>query len=808
MKAVRGRRAQPHLSGSLMSGPLFSCRRLVCCLAMAAWLCHPSFALAIKAFPQAEGFGAEALGGRGGDVYHVTKLTDDGSVGTLRHGVESSRGPRTIVFDVGGWIDLNSKLGVDTNKNRITIAGQTAPGGIGVRGHQFSVGGDDIVVRHMRFRPGKDSGRNDSVNTNNNAERVIYDHISAGFSYDENFSVQATDVTLQFSSVNYGLQDHSAGSLLENPHRLTMHHNLYAHNNTRNPKHRVQETLDWVDNVIYNWDARAFYMEGTSSSGYFWTSNIDGNYFIAGPDTGGTKPLSGGSVDDYGTWWGVNAFDGDKDNVHDGTDYPFAARNFYEISSALTTWSGTPYPVSDEVWKEASTQAAYERVLREFGATPWDRDEVDELLHSNVVNRTGGIISHESQLVAQGVSNGGFGTLGGVAAPLDSDGDGMPDAWEVKHGADPFVASNNNDFDQDGYTDLEEYLNDLAAFKATGPIEFIGNGAYESWQNWTRRWEPSRVDDVHIDVGIATVSSVGQRAGTLRLGASAGSDGELRIDGGWLEVTDDVEIGPGGEGALMQSGGELRVLNGGVHIENGVYTLTGGRLVTPELSRGAMGEFNLRNSGELQADHVSFDLTNSGGVITPGGDGVGQTEVQGNLILADGELRITLASPTQNDRIVVEGLSALGAGLEVVLADGFAPLSGSWEIMSAGGGFTGDFGSVTAGYSLRQAGDSLFLELDATLLPGDYNSDGRVDAADYTLWRDHLGDPAGTLANDTTGDVIGAAQYNLWRSNYGATRAGASGAADSVPEPDAALLMILGVCGFRGRRRSPSSQTF
>ena len=150
------------------------------------------------------------------------------------------------------------------------------------------------------------------MNTNNEAERVIYDHISAGFSWDENFSVQATDVTLQFSSVSYGLEDHSAGSLLENPHRLTMHHNLYAHNDTRNPKHRVHETLDWVDNVVYNWNDRAFYMQGTDSTGYFWTSNIDGNYFIAGPNHGSTKPVSGGSVDDYGTWWGTNAYDADR----------------------------------------------------------------------------------------------------------------------------------------------------------------------------------------------------------------------------------------------------------------------------------------------------------------------------------------------------------------------------------------------------------------------------------------------------------------------------------------------------------------
>ena len=232
----------------------------------------------------------------------------------------------------------------------------------------------------------------------------------------------------------YGLQDHSAGSLLENPHRLTMHHNLYAHNDTRNPKHRVHETLDWVNNVVYNWTDRALYMQATDSVGYYWTSNIDGNYFIAGPNQDNTKPISGGSVDDYGTWFGTNAYDSDKDHDHDGQNYVRGQANFAEISSAVSTWSETPFPVADNVWKDDSPQAAYERVLREFGATPWDRDEVDQLLRNNVVNRTGSQISHENQLVALGVTNGGFGTLGGVAAPTDTDKDGMPDAWELKHG--------------------------------------------------------------------------------------------------------------------------------------------------------------------------------------------------------------------------------------------------------------------------------------------------------------------------------------------------------------------------------------
>ncbi len=198
-----------------------STRILECGLLAIGLLMMPSQAPAqIKAFPQAEGFGAAAHGGRGGDVYHVTNLNDSGT-GSLRFGIDNApTSGRTIVFDVCGWIDLNSKLGIVKEKRNITIAGQTAPGGIGVRGNQFSVGSDDTIIRHMRFRPGKSAGRLDSLSISSGSN-VIFDHVSAGFSYDENASANATsrhgisNFTVQYSSVSFGLEDHSAGSLIQ-----------------------------------------------------------------------------------------------------------------------------------------------------------------------------------------------------------------------------------------------------------------------------------------------------------------------------------------------------------------------------------------------------------------------------------------------------------------------------------------------------------------------------------------------------------------------------------------------------------------
>ena len=127
-------------------------RSLLLCFAMLApstWAAAPD----LPAFTGAEGFGRLARGGRGGDVYHVVNLNDAGP-GSLREGIRSAKGPRTIVFAVSGTILLKSKLVLD--KSALTIAGQTAPGdGITLRDFTFQiVKAHDVVVRYLRFRLG------------------------------------------------------------------------------------------------------------------------------------------------------------------------------------------------------------------------------------------------------------------------------------------------------------------------------------------------------------------------------------------------------------------------------------------------------------------------------------------------------------------------------------------------------------------------------------------------------------------------------------------------------------------------------
>ncbi len=681
------------------------------CALIAIAACSATTRGQIKAFPQAEGYGENARGGRGGDVYHVTKLNDDGSAGTLRYGIENAPGAgRTIVFDVGGWINLNSKLGI--TRDNITIAGQTAPGGgVGVKGNQTSVGADNVILRHMRFRPGKSAGRVDSLSISSGHD-VIYDHISASFSYDENASANALtrggvyNLTMQYSTVSFGLEDHSAGSLIQGAESMTHHHNLYAHNHTRNPKARVEGNgMDWVNNVVYDYD-NGFIAGDSDTSDFFWKANVDGNYYINGPGDTGRAMVSNGSAQNYGLYFGTNAYDNDGDATHDGVILTGNGVNNAGLGSAVSgtyTWSPTRYG-TNQVWQDATPQDAYERVLAQFGATPWKRDEVDTVLYNNVVNRTGALITRESDLA--GVSNGGFGTLAAGVAPLDSDGDGMPNAWEIRHGTNPAVANNNGDSDQDGYTDLEEYLNDLAAFKAVGTLEFSGIGRYADWARWTRNWQPSRLDEVQVATGAAFVDAVGQQAGTLIVGGAPSENGRLYVTSGWIEVTEDLVVS--GAGRVEQYGGETRVLDGGVDLEGGVYRLIGGRLSAPSLAIAPGADFEF-TGGTLATDSILGDVVNEGGRFEVGVDRVGVVMMDGDLTLSSGVLGIDLASPSASDVLVVTGDIALGGVLDVTNIGAYSPATGArWAILG-GSSLTGAFESITPGYSVEQIGNVLWL---------------------------------------------------------------------------------------------------
>ncbi len=414
------------------------------------------------AFPGAEGAGRFALGGRGGAVLRVTNLNDSGP-GSLRAAVEAD-GPRTVVFDIGGTIRLASPLRI--REPRITIAGQTAPGGgITLRGQPLIVSADDVVVRYIRSRLGDEDGVEADAVTIDRGQRIILDHISASWSVDETLSIGSRDrviddVTVQWSIISESLNlsahskgDHGYGSLVRAGRGadITFHHNLWASHRARMPRPGNYLTPDqdpegarfaFVNNVFYNWGGeRAGYNaddDPATVSIYAFVANS----YRRGPDsTGGVIFEEESTL--ARAWFESNSVDGvvpnDPLSLVEGGErdgYSLAARPDWALPAAT------------------SAAAAEAAVFATAGASR-PRDAVDLRVIDSVGDGTGRIIDSQNQV-------GGWPDLAPGTAWVDGDGDGMPDDWERAHGHDPAGSDGAADCDGDGFTNLEDWLNGLA----------------------------------------------------------------------------------------------------------------------------------------------------------------------------------------------------------------------------------------------------------------------------------------------------------------------------------------------------------
>ena len=440
-------------------------------------------ARAVPAFPGAEGCGANAVGGRGGSVYYVTNLNDTGA-GSLRNGITTASGPRTILFKVSGTIELQSDLAI--NKPNLTIAGQTAPGdGIALKRRLTSVQNThDVVVRFIRCRAGDaDSNFQDDSLHVINGTNIVVDHVSASWSVDECLSVTwSTNVSIQWclitESLNYSQHDkgrHGYASLLRyGEGALTFHHNLYEHNGSRNPRLGDRIKLDFVNNVIYNWGMRAGYSGGNSASedakdnpGGVFTNYLNYlyNYLVAGPSSTTPNTAFASGATNTVIYQSGNRIDPNKNSVLDGTDTGWGMFNTFPYTVATS-----PYPLPAVTTNSAAV--AYQRVLA-FGGASQARDAVDLRLIGNVRNHTGLLVDavgpgDQATDYVTNTINGtnyifvrGWPTLDSAAAPADTDNDGIPDYWELAMNWNPAVA-NSNHTNSDGYTDLEWYLNWLA----------------------------------------------------------------------------------------------------------------------------------------------------------------------------------------------------------------------------------------------------------------------------------------------------------------------------------------------------------
>jgi len=431
----------------------------------------------LPAFPGAEGFGRFSTGGRGGDVYHVTNLNDSGS-GSLRNGIETAKNPRTIVFDLSGNIMVKSDLNV--NNPNITIAGQTAPGdGITLGGGCLKISADNIIIRYMRARPGDQSGGAKDAVTIARGSNIILDHLSASWSIDETLSNQGENidlVTVQWCMVTESLNhskhekgDHGYGGIIGGL-RQSFHHNLYAHHTSRNPKvtGRRHCDVDFRNNVIYNWKFNSCY-DGTAS----WVNWVR-NYYKAGPATNSNvrsrifelsdKEIESGGINSpedsqkYETSFFIegNYVDGfpliTADNWNGGIDF---------MGNASEAKNRALKPFDFPLITEQTTADVYPVVLKNAGAS-LVRDAIDKRIVNEV--ETGTVTFGKDGIIDSQNDVGGWPALNSLPTTPDTDQDGMSDAWENLIGLNPNDSNDRNgDRNNDGYTNLEEYLNSLTS---------------------------------------------------------------------------------------------------------------------------------------------------------------------------------------------------------------------------------------------------------------------------------------------------------------------------------------------------------
>ena len=467
----------------------------------------------IPAFPGAWGGGMYSFGGRGGKVLVVTNLNDSGP-GSFREACEAG-GPRTVVFNVAGIIRLKDRIRI--RAPYVTIAGNTAPGdGVCLAGNTVELETHDVIVRHMRFRRGETwvGDRNDSFGGNPTGN-IMIDHVSASWGLDENMSMYrhmykppASDKELKLPTVNITIQNSISSEGLNTFHHAfgstigglnsTFHHNLWACNTGRNPSVGMYGDFTFVNNVLFNWVHRT--VDGGDHMSYY---SIINNYFKPGPATPKGAPISyrllkpesersKTVVDHFGkAYVAGNIVEGNPritaDNWDGGVQPDVKSKPLTEALAAIRT--NAPYPHAPLQIQPADK--AYETVLSKAGATLPRRDSVDKRVIETV--RTGvttakpgpetrpqlvqrpytekdidnqialigkGIITHPSQV-------GGYPEYKG-SPYKDSDGDGMPDDWETKHGLNPKDPTDAaGDPDGDGYTNIEEFIN------GTDPRKFV-----------------------------------------------------------------------------------------------------------------------------------------------------------------------------------------------------------------------------------------------------------------------------------------------------------------------------------------------
>ncbi|MES2920148.1 MAG: immunoglobulin domain-containing protein [Verrucomicrobiota bacterium] len=707
-----------------------------------AQLTVPPFTAAdLPAFSGADGAAKRVSGGRGGTVYHVTKLNsalDDpqrNTPGTLIYGLTSVSGTRTIVFDVAGvfhlgkmdtadWTsggnawDATSRQGIGASN--ITIAGQTAPGPVIIMGGSLKPGGNNQIIRNITiaagygmrayWEPGGSAPTSPAIPTSYtmdafdvSGQNIMIDHVDTLFTTDEAISCNefAENLTIQYSFCALGQQynNHGYGHLLQadTDHKISFLNNLDAHFRSRLP--RVGSEVgtgalnDFRNNVIYNWEGSG---PGYTGTNQYSKNNFLHNFYLAGDGgdsgtsstiAGGTGIFNGGSAAYTSVYSSGNLKDTNKDS--DPIDTSSADANY--SNSSLQS---AAYDIDIGATQNAS--AALTTVLRHSGSRWWERDynhtagntaaidSISERLVHDVFTGSGRMRSWADDpynisgtYLADPVNEGAewralwaLRAINGVApfnrpAGWDTDGDGIPNQWEIDHGLNPNSASNNADFDTDGYTNLEEYINEIAAWPAPATINFTGaeSDRFARIFNWSvsgvpvnitgkgsvtpfSYWQPSKYDTAVINNKTAVVDAIGQSAGILQLTNNA----TLNIPDGWLKLATRLENGSGCTTSISGTG-SLSTVN---LVNSGILRLTGDALLN------VGGSFT--NTGTL-------DVMTWSGTLPP-------RLVNSGVILDKGLVKISSVTKSGADFLItMQGY--VGHNYQLQSTDNLAPAS--WQ---------------------------------------------------------------------------------------------------------------------------------
>lgn len=457
-------------------------RRLRCVAVVCAtfFLLRVLAAQALPAFPGAEGFGSQTVGGRGGTVYTVTTLAASGP-GSLREALEAE-GPRIVVFNAAGVIDLGTDDIVITHPY-LTLAGQTAPGkGVVIKNAGIEIATHDIVIRGMRVRVGgsleganpryRDGIRISAEGCDTRTQacvepyNVVLDHNSISWAVDENLSIwgAARDITLSWNIISEGLNCsihrdgcHSMG-LLVGPevHNISVHHNFMAHHTDRSPHLYTGFSGELVNNVFYDWGWAATHLGGCDHAPEAPSRiNMIGNYYRAGPSTYAFAD-DGNTINNAilfeGCWRNAAVYLRDNLGPQRGGEELVSDWALASNGSLPGERSDAPVlPLSDV--SVLPVNDTLDQVLATVGAIAPQRDAVDQRVIDQFQAYSGGLIDSERDVEA-------WDDYASVSLSYtDTDQDGMPDVYERSVGLNPNDPSDTHDIAAgELYGNIERYL--------------------------------------------------------------------------------------------------------------------------------------------------------------------------------------------------------------------------------------------------------------------------------------------------------------------------------------------------------------